>query len=107
MRYYIRNHETKHGSLAMPEFFHPNRNRAVVAGLERLYPDARVKCEYFFDHIEVDEVHSGGWLNNAIAPIVEVQPEAGLELAIGGALRMEAMRRYNQYLPLRLGVKPE
>ncbi|PHM05960.1 hypothetical protein CK516_37105 [Nostoc sp. 'Peltigera malacea cyanobiont' DB3992] len=35
-----------------------------------------------------------------------MQPEAGLELAIGGALRMQAMRRYNQYLALRLGVKP-
>lgn len=92
------------GSLGMPEIFDPNRNRSVVAGLERLYSDARVKCEYFYDHIEVDEKHGLGWLNNAIVPIVEVEPEAGLELAIGGALRMEVMRRYNQYLAVRLGV---
>ncbi len=88
----------------MPEIFDPNRNRAVVAGLERLYSDARVKCEYFYNHIEVDEIHGAGWLNNAIAPIVKMQPEAGIELAIGGALRMEAMRRYNEYLATKLGL---
>ena len=92
------------GSLAMPEIFDPNRNRAVVAGLERLYSDARVKCEYFYNHIEVDQIHCLGWLNNAITPIVEMHPEAGMELAIGGALRMEAMRRYNEYLAVRLGL---
>lgn len=92
------------GSLGMPEIFDPNRNRAVVAGLERLYSDARVKCKYFYNHIEVDEIHGSGWLKNVIAPIVEVQPEAGMELAIGGALRMEAMRRYNEYLAVRLGL---
>ncbi len=92
------------GSLAMPELFDPNRNRAVVAGLERLYFDARVKCEYFYNHIEVEEEHGSHWLSRVIAPIVEVQPLAGMELAIGGALRMEAMRRYNEYLALKFGL---
>lgn len=92
------------GSLAMPEIFDPNRNRAIAIGLERLYPDAQIKCEYFYHHIEVDEKHGLGWLNNVISPIVEMHPEAGIELAIGGALRMEAMRRYNEYLAVRLGL---
>ncbi len=92
------------GSLAMPEIFDPNRNRKIVVGLERLYVDARLKCEYFYNHIEVDEKHGLDWLNNVIYPIVEMQPEAGIELAIGGALRMEAMKRYNEYLAFKLGL---
>jgi hypothetical protein len=92
------------GSLTMPELFDPNRNRAVVAGLERLYFDARVKCEYFYNHIEVEEEHGSHWLSRVILPIIEVQPEAGIELAIGGALRMEAMRHYNEYLALQFGL---
>ncbi len=92
------------GNLAMPEIFDSSRNRAVVAGLERLYADARVKCEYFYNHIEADEKHGLNWLNNVITPIVEVQPEAGMELAVGGAIRMEAMRRYNKYLAVKFGL---
>ncbi|AFZ11439.1 hypothetical protein Cri9333_0473 [Crinalium epipsammum PCC 9333] len=92
------------GSLAMPELFDPNRNRAIITGLERLYFDARIKCEYFYNHIETEEEHGSRWLNNIIAPLVEMQPEAGIELAIGGALRMEAMRRYNEYLALKFGL---
>ena len=92
------------GSLGMPELFDPNRNRAIAAGLERLYGDARVKCEFFYNHIEVEEEHGLHWLNRVIKPIVEVQPEAGMELAIGGVLRMEAMRRYNEYLALKFGL---
>jgi len=92
------------GSLAMPELFDPDRNRAVVAGFERLYPDAQAKCEYFYNHVEGDETHGARWLSHVITPIVEVQPKAGMELAIGAALRMEAMRRYNEYLAVRFGL---
>lgn len=93
------------GSLAMPELFDPNRDRAVVAGLERLYA-GRVNYHFYSSHIDTDEVHGLRWLEKAIAPIVEVYPSAGRELAIGGALRMEAMRRYNEYLALRFGLLP-
>jgi hypothetical protein len=89
------------GSLAMPELFDPDRNRAVVAGFDRLYSNSNLKCEYFYNHIEGDEEHGIRWLENIITPIVKIQPEAGMELAIGGALRMEAMRRYNEYLAMR------
>jgi Iron-containing redox enzyme len=91
------------GSLAMPELFDPNRNRSVVAGLNRLYGE-RKDYKFYSNHIETDEDHGSRWIDNAIAPIVKLQPEAGMELAIGGALRMESMHRYNEYLFERLGV---
>jgi hypothetical protein len=92
------------GSLAMPELFDPGRDRAVVAGLERLGFRASVDFEYFYSHISGDEEHGERWLSQVIAPIVEVQPEAARELAIGGALRMQAMRRYNEYLADSFGL---
>jgi hypothetical protein len=95
------------GSLAMPELFDPNRNRAVVAGFERAYHDTKPECEYFHNHIEGDEEHGQRWLEAVIAPIVKTQPEAGMELAIGGALRMEAMRRYNEYLAMRFQISEQ
>lgn len=94
------------GSLAMPELFDPNHNRAIVAGLARLYPDGRVKNDFYASHIETDELHGLRWLSNAIAPIVEIQPEAGMELAIGGVLRMSALRRYHEYLAVKFGLLP-
>ena len=94
------------GSLAMPELFDSNRDRSVVAGLARLYPDGQVNYDFYTNHIEIDEVHGLNWLKNAISPIVEVQPEAGMELAIGGALRMKAMKYYNEYLATRFELLP-
>ena len=69
------------GSLAMPELFDPHRVRFIVAGLARLYPDGQLKYDFYSNHIETDEIHGLSWLSNAIAPIVKVQPEAGMELA--------------------------
>jgi len=92
------------GSLAMPELFDPDRNRSVVAAFARLYSDSQVKGEYFSNHVENDEEHGERWLSHVISPIVEVQPEAGMELAIGGALRMKAMRHYNEYLAIKFGL---
>lgn len=85
------------GSLAMPELFDPNRDRYVVAGLDRLYA-GKFNYHFYSSHIDTDEVHGLRWLNNAIATIVETQPLAGMELAIGAILRMKAMRQYNEYL---------
>jgi hypothetical protein len=93
------------GSLAMPELFDPDRDRAVVAGFERLGFD-EVQFEYFYSHIEADEDHGPGWVEHVIVPIVALEPEAAVELAVGGALRMEAMRRYNAYLAARFGLTP-
>ncbi|MBE9263568.1 iron-containing redox enzyme family protein [Microcystis sp. LEGE 00066] len=95
------------GSLAMPELFDPDRNRAVVAGFERAYREVKPECEYFRNHIEGDEEHGERWLEYVITPIVKAQPEAGMELAIGGALRMEAMRRYNEYLATKFQLSEQ
>jgi len=93
------------GSLAMPELFDPERDRAVVNGLERLGYDAKDDFEYYYSHIEGDEDHGPSWLEQVIRPIAELQPEAALELAIGGALRMHYMRLYNKYLAAHFNLK--
>jgi|GEM_PF-1365702 len=95
------------GSLAMPELFDPGRDRAVVAGLERLGFNAPADFEYYYNHIGGDEEHGARWLNHVIAPIVAAQPAAARELAIGGAWRMLAMRRYNEYLAKEFGLSVE
>lgn len=95
------------GSLAMPELFDSSRDQAVVDGLERLGFRGESDFEYFFNHVEADADHGPSWIDHVIVPIVEAQPEAALELATGGALRMQAMRRYNGYLADRLGIPHE
>lgn len=92
------------GSLAMPELFDSSRNRAITTGLERLYSDASVRCAYFYNHLEAEEEHGSKWLSRVIIPISKMQAEVGIELAIGGALRMEAMRRYNEFFALKFGL---
>lgn len=90
------------GSLAMPELFDPDRDRSIVAGLQRL-GYKQDNTSYYLTHVEGDEEHGPRWLNHVVKPIVALQPEAGCELAFGAALRMEAMRRYNRFLGERLG----
>jgi hypothetical protein len=92
------------GSLAMPELFDVDRDGALVRGMERLGFNAREDFEYFFNHMEGDVDHGPEWLDGVVLPIVEVEPEAGIELIIGGALRMLAMRRYNEYLAEKIGL---
>jgi hypothetical protein len=93
-----RNYFKSLGSLAMPELFDPDRDRAVIAGLQRLGFDAKNDFQYYSTHIEGDEQHGQEWLDHVITPIVTVQPEAARELALGAALRMEYMRRFNACL---------
>lgn len=92
------------GSLAMPELFDPARDQAVVDGLERLGFRGDRDFEYFFNHVEGDADHGPSWIERVIVPAVEANPAAAIELATGGALRMEAMRRYNGYLASRFGL---
>jgi hypothetical protein len=93
------------GSLAMPELFDPDRDRAVIAGLARLGFDAREDFPYYSAHIEGDEEHGQDWLDHIIKPIVRAQPEAGAELALGAALRMEYMRRFNACLAQKFRLR--
>jgi hypothetical protein len=94
------------GSLAMPELFDPHRNRAIVVGLERLYGAdfAQENCQFYYQHIEIEEHHGADFLTNIIASVVNDYPEAGMHMAIGGALRMVAMRRYSEYLADLFGI---
>lgn len=92
------------GSLAMPELFDVDRDQAVVRGMERLGFNPQVDFEFFVNHMEGDADHGPDWLDGVVMPIVEVEPAAGIELVIGGALRMLAMRRYNEYLADKLGL---
>jgi hypothetical protein len=97
------------GSLAMPELFDVERDRAIVNGLNRLGFDAEREFEYYWNHVEADAEHGPGWLNGVILPIVAAQPEASYELIVGAALRMQAMRRFNAFLAerFRLGERSE
>lgn len=92
------------GSLAMPELFDVDRDAAVVRGLERHGFVAAHDFEFFHNHMEGDAEHGPEWLDGVVLPIVTAEPDAGLELITGGALRMLAMRRYNEYLALRIGL---
>jgi diphthamide synthase (EF-2-diphthine--ammonia ligase) len=87
----------------MPELFDPHRDRSIVTGLERLYSGC-VNYTFYSEHIDTDQRHGLRWLQNVITPILEEKSSAGLELACGGAIRLEAMRRYNQYLATRFGL---
>ena len=100
-RYYFRSL----GSLAMPELFDPVRDRAVNNGFERLGFDPERDFGYYYTHMVEDEEHGDSWLDKVIKPIVQEQPEAGIELAVGGALRMTAFRRYNEYLAMIFDLK--
>jgi hypothetical protein len=73
-------------------------------GAGRLGFNAEKDFQYYYSHIEGDEDHGPSWLDHVVKPIVEVQPEAGMELAIGGALRMYYMRLYNEYLAAQFGL---
>ncbi|MPY60319.1 hypothetical protein [Streptomyces spongiae] len=54
--------------------------------------------------MEADAEHGPEWLDGVVVPVVEAEPEAGIEMVTGGALRMLAMRRYNECLAHRLGL---
>ncbi len=86
------------GSLAMPELFDVDRDEAVVRGMRRLGFQPDQDFEFFVNHMEGDADHGPEWLDGVVLPAVRAEPDAGLELAQGGALRMLAMRRYNEYL---------
>jgi Iron-containing redox enzyme len=92
------------GSLAMPELFDVDRDAAVVRGLERLGFVARTDFEFFSNHMEGDAEHGREWLDGVVSPIVDVEPGAARDLMAGGALRMLAMRRYNEYLASGIGL---
>ena len=92
------------GSLTMPELFDVERDAAVVRGLQRHGYRPESDFEFFYNHMTGDAEHGPEWLDGVVLPIVTAEPDAGAELMLGGALRMLAMRRYNQYLADRIGL---
>lgn len=90
------------GSLAMPELFDVERDEVVIRGMERLGFSPHQDFEFFVNHMKGDAEHGLEWLEGVVLPIARAEPEAGLELMTGGALRMFAMRRYNEYLAERI-----
>jgi hypothetical protein len=90
------------GSLAMPELFDVDRDECVVRGMHRLGYRPDVDFEFFVSHVEGDAEHGPEWLDGIVLPIVAAEPAAGPELTAGGALRMLAMRRYNEYLATKI-----
>ena len=95
------------GSLAMPELFDPERDAAVVKGLERLGLNPKKEFEYFYNHMVLDAEHGDQWLEGVVTPIVEAEPRAGLEMATGAILRMVGLNRYNEYLATIFGIQEE
>ncbi|HEV3156803.1 MAG TPA: iron-containing redox enzyme family protein [Candidatus Baltobacteraceae bacterium] len=95
------------GSLAMPELFDPLRNRAFNAGIRRLGFSPERDFTFYFAHEKIDILHGQNWVRNIIEPIVRKDPRAGHELAVGGALRMLAFRRYNAYLADLFGLSTD
>ncbi|MFD7372849.1 iron-containing redox enzyme family protein [Streptomyces mirabilis] len=101
-----RHHLKALGSLAMPELFDVDRDDIVVRGLQRLGLDPHDGFQFFVNHVSGDAEHGPEWLSHVVTPIVRHDPAAGMELAQGAALRMLAMRRYNEFLAGLLNVEP-
>ncbi|BBB01893.1 hypothetical protein RVR_9519 [Actinacidiphila reveromycinica] len=100
-----RHHFKALGSLAMPELFDVDRDDIVVRGLRRLGFDPDDGFQFFVNHVAGDAEHGPEWLDHVVTPIVRHDPAAGMELAQGAALRMLAMRRYNEFLADLLEVE--
>lgn len=86
------------GSLAMPELFDPERDEAVIAGLRRIGFADQESIQYFHTHVVADAAHGGDWLRGVVCPVATGDPRAAFELGCGAAIRMWAMRQYNEYL---------
>jgi hypothetical protein len=80
------------GALGVIEMTAPDRAAAVAAGLKRLGIPAGDR-HYFDLHAILDVKHSLAWNAEAIAPLVEAQPEVAVAIAEGALMRLECGRR--------------
>ena len=81
------------GAMGAVEMLAPIRFNYLVKGFERLGLSQEA-CEYHKLHITIDTKHGNGWINNAIVPLVERQPELKKEIAYGALLRLESSLDY-------------
>jgi len=90
----VRRHRYKAlGYFGVTEYLTPRRFKHVVAAWKRNeLPPAGI--EYHQAHIEIDAQHAHGWMQNVIAPMIEEQPSAGREIAMGALIRLNSSQRY-------------
>ncbi|WP_314176394.1 iron-containing redox enzyme family protein [Streptomyces winkii] len=81
------------GYFGVTEFLAPRRFRELVTAWDRLGLPAEGKT-YHDVHIGVDARHAAGWYKNVIGPVVERDPAAGREIALGTLVRLNTSERY-------------
>nr|ARO49579.1 Iron-containing redox enzyme [Streptomyces sp.] len=81
------------GYYGVTEFLAPRRFRQLVTAWDRLGlpPEGKV---YHDIHINVDAHHAAGWYKNVIGPVVERDPAAGREIALGTFVRLNTSAYY-------------
>lgn len=85
------------GALAATEMAVPRRFTRVVNAGRRLGLPADV-IDYYLMHVEGDEHHAQGWLDNVVRPLVGEGPEAARALATGVMLRLNTSLIYCEEL---------
>lgn len=81
------------GYFGVTEFLAPRRFRELVSAWDRLELPAAGKT-YHDVHIGVDARHAAGWYKNVIGPVIERDPAAGREIALGTVVRLNTSQRY-------------
>ena len=93
------------GALGVIEMTAPDRAGAVAKGLKRLGIPASDR-HYFDLHSILDVKHSLAWNAEAIAPLVEAQPEVAPAIAEGALMRLECGRRCFERYRKEFGFAP-
>lgn len=81
------------GYFGVTEYLAPRRFRCIVDAWHRLgLPE--VGITYHHLHIGVDAGHAAGWFKNVVVPLVETEPMAGREIALGALIRLNTSLDY-------------
>lgn len=91
------------GYFGVTEYLAPRRFRSVVDAWRRLGLPP-VGISYHDLHIGVDAGHAAGWFKNVVAPLVEREPAAGREIALGAVIRLNTSLDYLDALLAKLPV---
>lgn len=89
------------GYFGTTEYIAPKRFKSLLRAWQRLDLDLRF-AEYHRLHVTIDAVHGNAWLNNVIAPLVEQDPAAGVQIAQGMLLRLDSSNDYLDALMQRV-----
>jgi hypothetical protein len=81
------------GALGLTELQAGPRCRKVLAGLRRVgAPDGAFP--FYEEHAEVDPHHGLAWVNNAVVPLVDDQPDWGPRIVRGAQWRSTVNNRF-------------